>query len=330
MSEIVAILTGKSFKFAESWSMGVEKLEGLRFSRDGKVLALRYPTSIKIHNIRTGDLEYELIVPNDKDEHGVMEFSRSGLLLAASSGPDVMVWDLATRQIREIQSFGNHGAWALDISSDDTFCAVGNEDGMVYLWDIRNKAKTRSASLKNKVYSVAISPGCEIVAVATSLAGVHIQDVPTLATLATFDVGTIWSVRFSPDGHRLFGDSADHIARCWNIVNIKEWGVNERVRVTSGLEFRGHGDNISSVSGNSTWFLSVSYGGEVRAVNLVTDAASGKTQRIGSMPPTYNNRWVDLSPVSEEGTGYAATYHGSGDMVIWKYASLSYRNAHCF
>ncbi|KAG8891146.1 hypothetical protein FRB99_003826, partial [Tulasnella sp. 403] len=68
---------------------------------------------------------------------------------------------------------------------------------------------------------------------------------------------------------------------------------------------------VSAVSGNSTWFLSISDGGEVRAVNLDTDSASGKVQLIGTISGTSIVCRMDLGPVSDEGTGYATSYPGS-------------------
>ncbi|KAG8906622.1 hypothetical protein FRB99_006492, partial [Tulasnella sp. 403] len=149
------------------------------------------------------------------------------------------LWDLTTRQVQKILSFGDIPALGLDISSDDTFCATGYGDGTVLVWDLKNKENSRSSLLnKTAVASIAISPGCELIAVATSPLGVCILNAQTLETLATYNVGNTWTVRFSPDGGLLFGGGWDYITRCWNVTNIRRWKVDEPAGTTIG--FIGH------------------------------------------------------------------------------------------
>ncbi|KAG8900725.1 hypothetical protein FRB99_005798, partial [Tulasnella sp. 403] len=246
-----------------------------------------------------------------------MQFSYSGRLLVGLKDPDVVVWDLTKREVREVRPLGRRDLVSTDISSDDTFCATGCEDGTILVWDLDDKEKTRSHSMKSPLRAIAISPGREVLAVGIRNTGVLVVSIDTFEILATFHCGWIWSVRFSPDSRLLFGACGDRIARCWNVGNLQKGKLKEGESTASGLEFSGHGAIISSVSGNSDWFMSISDGGEVRAVNLATDSASGKAQQIGSISATSIVCRMDLTPVSEEGTGYAVAHPGgSGDIVV--------------
>ncbi|KAG8908157.1 hypothetical protein FRB99_008700 [Tulasnella sp. 403] len=316
MGDVIAILTK------------VFSLVALRFSRDGKALAVGSANSITIHDTHTGDLACELVEPKATTELRGMEFSRSGRLLVGLKPPDVLVWDLTTRKIRQVRAFDRtSGPKVIDVSSDDTFCVAGCDNGMIHVWDIDDKEKSRSTSLIAGLRVLAISPGRDVVAVGMLDTGVRILSTRTLETLAKLDCRLIWTIRFSPDGDLLFGAGDDLLARCWNVASIKEGTSEEGEKQISCLRFTGHKRSISSVSGNSTWYISISDGGEVHAANLAPDATGGETQHIGNVPPTFIGRRMDLSPVSEEGSGYAVAHSGgSAPLIVWKYTCLLHRN----
>ncbi|KAG8899006.1 hypothetical protein FRB99_006973, partial [Tulasnella sp. 403] len=306
MGEINAILTGKSFLFVKAWSTEVEEFDALRFSRDSEVLAVESSDSIAIHKTRTGNLVHTLALPDMSSEVRGIQFSSSGRLLARLSRTNVIVWDLATQRVYKDTAFNRSDLMAIDVSADDTFCAIGCRNGTVYIWDINTQGKYKSTSLVDDVQAVEISPGCKVVAAGTQHTGIHLLNTWTLETLAILECKSVWAVRFSPDGDLLFGGGAhEYIARCWDITSIKEGKPRQGKQIPSS-SFRGHKKDISSVAGNPTWFMSISDGGEVHAVNLATGTAGGKTSQIGSVPQTAVVRHLDLSPVSDEGTGYIA------------------------
>ncbi|KAG8908158.1 hypothetical protein FRB99_008701 [Tulasnella sp. 403] len=258
---------------------------------------------------------FELDLPDTKAEHYGMQFSGSGRFLGVVLPPDVLVWDLATREIRETRTFDRAVLVELDISSDDKFCVLGCENGVIHIWDIDDKESCRSTSLDGELRSLAISPGREVVAVGMRDSGVHLLSTRTFEALVRLDCQWIWTLRFSPDGDLLFGAGAERLARCWDVSSIKLETPGD-MRQVPGLSFRGHKRIISSVSGNSAWLMSISDGGEVHAVNLATEAARGETQQIGSLPPTSVGHRMDLGPVSAEGSGYAVAHPGGSDKLI--------------
>ncbi|KAG8899071.1 Serine/threonine-protein kinase tnni3k [Tulasnella sp. 403] len=270
MTDVVAILTGRPFKFTRVWSVEVE-------------------TTTKL-------------------------------------------WDLTTQTIQEHRSTLPDQPYILDISSDDNFCAIGCDDGKVQIWDIKHKEKNRSTrpnpAFDSQCFAIAISPNCEVMATGFLDHGVCVLNVYTLENLAVFNFEWIWSLRFSPDGRYLFAACGDiWKTRCWDMKKIID-GQSE----SSELHFQEQRSIALSVSGNPTWLISLSYSGGVHAVNLMTESTGSEAQYVGQIPIDSPTRYrVDLSPVSKNGTGYAAALSSnSGELVVCKFASLSHRDAYRF
>ena len=153
-----------------------------------------------------------------------VDFSPSGELLA-SGGRDnsIILWDVATRQIRGTALTG-HTGWinAVDFSPDGLLLASASEDSTVRLWDVATGEAVGQPMTGHTgaVHSVAFSPDGLLLASTGEDGTVRLWDVATGAAVGqpmTGHTGVVWSVAFSPDGTRLATGSSDQMIIFWDV-----------------------------------------------------------------------------------------------------------------
>jgi WD40 repeat protein len=197
------------------------------FSPDGEVLAAgggdpRRETddAVWLWNGVSGELEATL------SEHRniivwSIAFSPDGTTLASGTEQGVILWDVATAQMKG--SLAKEMVRSVAFSPDGTQVAFGAADGTVHLWNIvTNREQAVIDKHDGIVYSLAFSPDGTILASGGKDGIVRFLDVTTVNVVGTVRIPqtSMVSVAFSPDGTLLASGSSDSLVRLWDVGQV--------------------------------------------------------------------------------------------------------------
>jgi WD40 repeat protein/serine/threonine protein kinase len=137
-------------------------------------------------------------------------------------------WRYLWHQCRDQSLFSfpprERGIWGLDLSSDGTFLAVADMEGIVELWDFQARRRVGCVERTGWAASVAISPSGDRMAVSPFDEAVKLWEIPTLKSIAEFQGrGRFNSLVFSPDGKYLaaFAWHDEEPVKLWNVQTTK-------------------------------------------------------------------------------------------------------------
>lgn len=203
------------------------------FSPDGQFVAavqslgwrLRYEDSIRIWNVRTGEIVNALSGPdNDITD---MSFSADGKFMVGAAGGSAWIWDLHP----------------------------GMSPAELKLYPVELKDNLNIYT--KQVTAAALSPDNRILVVGTSEHTLQLYDRKTLAVLREL-VGHSASVRqlhFSPDGQLLISIDQDGNLLLWNVSSGAQLaGLNDHSGRIDGLLYQLDGDLVTWGEG-TTWAL---------------------------------------------------------------------------
>jgi WD40 repeat protein/tRNA A-37 threonylcarbamoyl transferase component Bud32 len=195
----------------------------LAFSPDGAHLATgSWDESVRLWDARTGKEERRLSLRGDQASS--VAFSRDGQRVAAGAGNTAIVWEVATGQECLSLRLLPRALTSVAFSPDGERLATGCEDGIVRVWNAREKTERPEYLLQclNPVFSVAFSPDGERLASAGGEPGkpgeLKVWETKTWSDQAPLrgHLRTVRSVAFSPDGRYLVSGGADKAVNLWD------------------------------------------------------------------------------------------------------------------
>jgi WD40 repeat protein len=126
------------------------------FSSDGKLLASGGNEEIRIWDVATGKLLFEIRDGNRTKEYCALLFLPGGSRLVGAGRESVCIWDSLTG--KRLQEFPANGQ-AIACSRDGKFLAASSNDGAVFVWELSTGKRT--AELRqghaDRVYSIAFT-----------------------------------------------------------------------------------------------------------------------------------------------------------------------------
>jgi tricorn protease-like protein len=201
----------------------VSPVASLRFSPDGKVLALGGYREVRLIDPGSG----KLLATLSGHEHYVrsIAFSPDGKLMAAGGGMpqvegEIRIWDVGSHQlVRTIQ--GHHDCiYSVAWSPDGKLIASGSYDRMVKLWDAATGKEVRNLQDHiDAVFAVAFSPDGKHLASASQDRTVKVWDVATgkrLYTLSDASDG-LTTIAYSPSGDEVAAAGYDKTIYVWRL-----------------------------------------------------------------------------------------------------------------
>ncbi|KAG8900659.1 hypothetical protein FRB99_005824 [Tulasnella sp. 403] len=314
LSEIISVLSGKICKFTEAWSVSVNKsLDCLRFSNDGKFLVVGFSKfGFRVYDAENGALAYELPLPGSS--YLWVQTSRSGRFLVASNDDHkILLCDLETRTLKSTFKGHNDNIWALDMPTDDSYVMSGSDDTAIRIWRPAPPKDNSKLLKKTKeiVSCLVISPIADVAAISVYEYRNELIDANTGQTIAVLErPDHTRTLRFSPDGKRVYGGCRN--GRVLGQVPSLPYHEIKGAKLLQSA--------VTSVSASNSWLVSISSDGDVRAMKLESRTIS--TESIGKISQyLYTNR-ADLSPVSDDGVGFAVACPENSELLtVYRYMS---------
>jgi WD40 repeat protein len=222
-----------------------------------------------------------------------LAISADGKTLASGSFQEVILWDLASGQIRQRLTGFVDRVTALAFSGDGKYLAVGggppSEEGELKLFDAASAQLI--TEMKNAhsdtVFALAFSPDGKYLASGAADKFVKVFEVPSGKFVKSFEGHThhVMGVGWTPDSKRLVSGSADNIIKVW------DFDKGEKIR-----DMPGHQKQITALMmvGKTTQFLTVS--GDTTARLWNADNGATIRQFAGAGDFLYS---VSVSPDGE-------------------------------
>ena len=233
------------------------RVGGVAFSPDGRILALGQGAEIRLWDLGTREIRLTIAGGG-----GNLAFSPDGRTLAGRSGTEIRLWDSETGELKLILT-RHTGIKKITFSPDGRTLASGSRDE-IRLWDVA--IGELKHTLTGEGGGLAFSPDGQTL---KSISGKEIRlwDVTkgTLKHSLTWDPDGDWhtggfeSVVFSPDGRTLANASRSEI-RLWDVA------IGELKRILTG-----HTDSVMSLAFSPDGrTLASGSRGEIRLWNIVT------------------------------------------------------------
>lgn len=241
----------------------VSPVLSVAYSPDGKWIAAgQMDGRIILINPQTGLIAMRLVFHT----HSVrgLAFSRpekagssSALLASGDEDGTIIVWDLATGNLRfqfsnPLFGYWGYGIRSLAFSPLNRILATGGDQGYVALWNMSTgKELPHLQSQHGLVFSIAFSPDGAKLASACGDGSVQMWDFASgtaLFRMTGHEYGA-WSVAYSPDGTTIATGAGDGMVRLWNAQN----GAALRERAVfptqvDSLAFSTDGSRLAAVS----------------------------------------------------------------------------------
>jgi len=191
-------------------------ISDLRYSPDGRLLAIGIPRTIEILDTTSGQILQRLDTANDNISGCRIAFSPNGKLLASVCGENtIRIWDVNSGvQVRSISSSDSESFVSIAFSPDGKLIAGGGSNRQsnlndsrletMHLWCTASGTKVASfAKLEpGTITTIAFSPDSKLLASGGS--GLQLWDITTRSGSRILNRNfTVKQVAFSPDGKSL-------------------------------------------------------------------------------------------------------------------------------
>lgn len=250
------------------------RINRIAWSPDGQTLASTFNETIRLWDIRTGELRP---MRRHTDVIYSVAWSPDGQTLASASRDQTLrIWDIETKKMileRKGHSGGIHNiveagrlrrtlkghsgsVYSVVWSPDGELVASGSADETVRLWSVNSGELYRTLlGHSNRVYSVVWSPDGQTIASGSRDQTLRLWDVGIGKLRRTLKghSGSIYSVAWSPDRKLLASGAGDETIRLWDSESGQEIGIIEgHIAAVTSLAFSFDGRLLASGSTDGT------------------------------------------------------------------------------
>ncbi|MGB3513523.1 MAG: serine/threonine-protein kinase [Microcoleaceae cyanobacterium] len=195
------------------------EVNAIALTPDGQTLASASFGTIKIWNLKTGELRN-----NIKDAHRnkitSLAISPNGqILVSGSADKTIKVWDLKTGKLVRIIPGHEGQVNAVAISPDgQTLASVGN-DRLMKLWNIRSGTRILTRIQEYGVNTLAFSRDSRLLVTGSNDGAVRLWNLSTGTRRQTLEghTGAVNTIAISPNNQTLASGGEDGTIRLWNL-----------------------------------------------------------------------------------------------------------------
>jgi WD40 repeat protein len=268
------------------------RVKSVAISPDGQTLVGSMYVTIKLWNLRTGELKSTLT--GHSQAILSVAFSPDGRTLGSGSyDKTIKLWDVGTDELRSTLTGHSDTVNSVAFSPDGQSLASGSDDRTIKLWNTNiGELRSTLTGHSNKVKSVAFSPDGKTLASGSDDHTIKLWDVGSGELKSTLEghSGYFGSVAFSPDGLTLASGSWDKTIKLWDVGTGKLKRTLKHSRYVESITFSPDGQTLASGSYDKTIKLWDVGTGELRStltghsntVTSVTFSPDGQTIVSGS------------------------------------------------
>ncbi|GJH18423.1 hypothetical protein CBA19CS22_17795 [Caballeronia novacaledonica] len=237
-----------------TWTLD-EKITSLRFSKDGKVLAVgRKDGAVQTWDTDSGRALQMLL--GHEDVITDIQFSPDNNTLAtASRDTTVRLWDvIGDRQLRGHRD----DVYSVQFSPDDQTLLTAGKDGTARLWDVhRGKEILVLQGHTGAVISARFSGDGKTLATASADATARLWDRSTGRVLLVLGrhKDAVTAIDFSRDGHTFATASLDGMARLWDVRSGRELQMMSHQDAVNSVQFSPDSKLLATASNDGTAVL---------------------------------------------------------------------------
>ena len=173
------------------------------------------------------------------------------MLITLGRDATVRTWDVARRHpVVAVLAEPKTPQWGLAVSPDGTRVAVGDDAGVVTVYDTRTgAAKVRLVGARSRVFAIAFVGDDRVVA-GDNRGGLRLWNTRTgvaLRTLARAHAGAVTAVAVSPDRKILASSGADGVVRMWRSSDLGALATTPRQSgAVNDIAFTPSGDVVAA------------------------------------------------------------------------------------
>ena len=229
----------------------------VQFSQDGTHIAVASSIGIWLYDAQTYQ-EIDLLTDRTRGTRSCA-YSPDGTVLAGG-GTDgtLLLWDVATRQLRATRKGHERPIVTLAFSPDGSMLASGADyENIVQLWNVESgEHRATFTGHTDGLRAVKFSPDGRTLASGSRDGKVRLWDVATGEHDVVHIRTPVWALAFSSDGTTLTsGDSANRI-RLWDMETHQlRDSFTGHTHIVSALAFSPDGRTLASGGGNGSIHL---------------------------------------------------------------------------
>lgn len=215
------LLTGRSIRTIKTETAN---LNGVAFSPDDRRVASNFDNAeLRIWSASSGTMASS--IPTSARSPSALAIAPDGQNLVwavRSRPPNILVWNVLFNQ--PVTQFGDGDfPSVLDISNDGRLLVTGDSHGTVRLWDLSAGVKLLELAVhKDAVTGIDLSPDGGLVASA-SFDQIVITDLNNRKTVHAFEVPSVRTVAFSPDGRRFASGGKREQVYVWDLASMQQF-----------------------------------------------------------------------------------------------------------
>jgi len=229
-------------------------VNSVAISPDGQTLVGSMYVTIKLWNLRTGELKSTL--RGHSQAILSVAFSPDGRTLGSGSWDNtIKLWDVGTDELRSTLTGHSGFVNSVAFSPDGQTLASGSADRTIKLWNTNiGELRSTLTGHSKEVESVTFSPDGKTLASGSHDDTIKLWDIGSNELKSTLEghSGFVYSVAFSPDGLTLASGSWDKTIKLWDVGIGKLKRTLKHSGYVNSVTFSPDGQTLASGSWDKT------------------------------------------------------------------------------